>query len=186
MAKPKRRKRKPTKPLVSKKQVVDQVEVADPDPMKAPLRTDWKPAWMWMHENGSIDDDEAEACIRYSQDYAICGYDRGAGAMDYSRDVVDGGGWGDMSDRRAVAMHRFAKIQRALTPDQQAVCMSCLGDGNSVSRHAAIARKRKSTISDILHSAIAVLAGPHGYRTKLPPVRHTIRTAFDCDMLEAA
>ncbi|RIW08278.1 hypothetical protein D2T81_00775 [Azospirillum brasilense] len=141
---------------------------------------------MWMLEAGTIDEEEAAACIRYEQDYSICGYDRGAGAMDYSRDVVDGGGWGDMSDRRAVAMHRFAKIQRALTPDQQAVCMSCLGDGNSVSRHAAIVRKRKSTISDILHSAIVVLAGPQGYRTKMPPVRHTIRTAADFDLVREA
>lgn len=149
-----------------------------------PLRADFKPAWVWLLENGRIDDELASACVRYEQDFSLCGYDRGAGALDYSRDIVDGGSGGDMSDRRAVAQHRFSKVQAALPLKVRDVAMSCIGDGNSIRQHSRITGIHPDTVSKRLKEAIEIIAGPSGYRTKLPPVRHTIRAAFD--MQEAA
>lgn len=142
----------------------------------APFRAEWKAAWVWLMENGKIDDELASACVRYEQDYSLCGYDRGAGALDYTRDIVDGGSGGGMSDRRAVAQHRFGKVQSALSPKLRDVAMSCIGDGCSIRQHARMTGIHPDTVSKRLREAIEIIAGPNGYRTKLPPVRHTIRT----------
>lgn len=50
-----------------------------------PLRADYKSAWVWLYENGKIDDELASACVRYEQDFFLCGYDRGAGAHSLGR-----------------------------------------------------------------------------------------------------
>lgn len=149
------------------------------------VRISYKPTWAWMLERDQIDIEEADACSRYEDDYSIAGYDRGAAALDYSKDRVDGGGHYEMSDRVAVAQSRIGRINRTLTPDQRNVLMACIGDGLSVRDYAAAARKNATRTGRLLKEAIELISGPIGYSTKRPPIRHTIRCWAD-EMQEAA
>ena len=120
-----------------------------------------------LHARGKLDDAQKEAADRFRALWEACG-GAGAGAMDYSRTHVDGGGARDpISERQVDAGKELASIRMLLGKrNYDLVCKVC-GQGLSFSDITTDARA-KLTMADNLRDSLNDLAQLYGIAMRRP------------------
>lgn len=118
-----------------------------------------------LHARGKLDDAQKKAADRFRATWEACG-GAGAGAMDYSRTHVDGGGARDpISERVVIAAGDLRECRMLLGARNYALVCKVCGQGLSFGDISKDARA-KLTMADNLRDSLNDLAQLYGIATQ--------------------
>lgn len=112
-----------------------------------------------------IDESQLAAATRFRSLWEALG-GAGAGAFDYSREPVDGGGSREpLTERQIIAAHELKRAQTLLGNRAYDIMSKIAGQGHSIQELATTHRER-TTLTDYLKDGLDELAREWGYANR--------------------